>query len=267
MIREELNEVNSYTHRQNNYSRNLYQIAVDEVSELIECVADRNSIVIAYGDSEISRELVARSLHIQSSRHDHKFVSINCAAIPKNLIASELFGYKKGIHASSQAGRMGHFEMANNGTLFLDEIDDLDDEIQQKLLQVIQTGSIRRVGESESRKVDVRLIVGTRHDLSELARAGSFRNDLIYRLNIFPIHIPSSRGHTEDLQLLVHAITSKIKEQLRFDIPIKQKAFRTVLHYMWAGDSHKLSELLENLSILYSIGELKLGNTLKEHTE
>ena len=259
MIREELNDVDLNKDIHNSYSRNLYKIAIDEVSELVECVADKKSIVIAYGDSEISRELVARSVHILSSRYNHNFVSINCAAIPKNLIESELFGYKKGAFAGAHAGRKGHFEMANKGTLFLDEIDDLDDEMQQKLLEVLQKGAIRRVGESKSRDVNVRLIVGSRHNLSELVRAGEFSHDLFFRLNIFPIHIPAS-SCVEELQLLVYAITSKIKKQLHIEIAIKPEALRTLLHYMWPGNTRQLSELLERLSILYSIRELQLGD-------
>ena len=266
MIKEDLNDVDLNNYRQSNYSRNLYKIAVDEVSELIECVAERESIVIAYGDSEISRELVSRSVHLLSPRCNHKFISINCAAIPRNLIQGELFGYKKGI-SGGKAGRKGHFELADNGTLFIDEIDDLDNETQEMLLQAIQSRSICRVGDTKPRKVNVRLIVGTRHDLSELSRAGDFRDDLFFRLNIFPIHIPSSRGDIEELQQLVYAITSKIKKQLHFDIQIKPAAFRTVLHHMWSSDTHQLSELLERLSILYSIGELQLNKMPNDYLD
>ena len=264
MIIEDLNDVDLNNDSQNDYSRNLYKIAVDEVSELVECVADRKSIVTAYGESEISRELVARSVHILSPRCNHKFVSINCAAIPKNMIQRELFGYKQEV-SGVKAERKGHFELADNGTLFIDEIDDLDDETQEMLLQALQSRSICRVGDTEPRKVNVRLIVGTRHNLSELTRAGKFRDDLYFKLNIFPIHIPSSKRCVDDLQLLVYAITSKIKKQLQFEVAIKPVAFRTILHHMWQGDKNELSELLERVSILYSIGELQLYNVQNDY--
>ena len=260
MLDEAAGNVDLYKDVYSKSSRDLFKIAINEVSELIECVADTKSIVTAYGDSNTSRELVARSVHVQSSRCKNNFVSINCAAIPKTLIECELFGYKYGSSSGSRNGRSGHIEMANNGTLFLDEIDGLDSETQQKLLVVLQEGTIRRIGSDETKKVDVRLIVGTRHNLYELTRAGDFREDLFYRINIFPIHIPSLRRRVEDLPLLVDAITSKITKQLKCKIAINPEVRKTLLQCLWLGKSYEYSELLDRASILYSYRDLQLSD-------
>jgi transcriptional regulator with GAF, ATPase, and Fis domain len=260
MLDDVAGNVDLYKDVYSKFSRDLFKIAINEVSELIECVANTRSIVTACGDSNISRELVARSVHVQSSRCNNNFVSINCAAIPKTLIEGELFGYKYGSSAGSRNGRSGHIELANNGTLFLDEIDGLDSETQQKLLATLQEGTIRRIGSDETKKFDVRFIVGTRHNLYELTRAGNFREDLFYRINIFPIHIPSLRRRVEDLPLFVDAITSKIKKQRECKLAVNLEVRETLLQCLWPGKSYEYSELLERASILYPYRDLKLSD-------
>ena len=235
-----------------------HSIAIRNVSKLIHLVADSNTTVLIQGESGTGKELVARSVHISSPRRAHYFVPVNCAAIPKDLLESELFGHKKGAFSGAITDHKGRFELAHHGTLFLDEIGDMDLNMQAKLLRVLQEKIIERVGSIKSIEVDVRIIAATHRNLEEMVEKGEFREDLFYRLNVFPINIPPLRRRAEDLPTLVGAITEKIKKESQREIVVKPEAMQTLMQYMWPGNVRELSNLLERLSILYPNREISL---------
>jgi len=181
-------------------------IKMQKIYELIEKVADSDTTILITGESGTGKELVARTIHYNSSRADGPFVPINCAAIPKDLLESELFGHEKGAFTGAINTRIGRFELANNGTLFLDEIGELDPSLQVKLLRVIQEREFERVGGVKTIKVDVRIIAATNRNLEEAVRDGRFREDLYWRLNVIPIHLPPLRERREDNPFLLTSL-------------------------------------------------------------
>src|SRR5436305_3342376 len=185
------------------------------IFEIIEKVADTPSTVLITGESGTGKELIARALHTNSSRRDQSFIKINCAAIPKTLMESELFGYEKGAFTGAVGSKPGRFELADQGTLFLDEIGEIPVEMQVKLLRVLQESEFERVGGIKTLKVDVRLVTATNRDLLREVQAGNFREDLFYRLNVVPIHLPPLRERRGDIPLLVEHFLSKFNERLK----------------------------------------------------
>src|SRR5436305_5698216 len=185
------------------------------IFEIIEKVADTPSTVLITGESGTGKELVAKALHEQSSRKNGPFIKINCAAIPKTLMESELFGYEKGAFTGAVGSKPGRFELADQGTLFLDEIGEIPIEMQVKLLRVLQESEFERVGGIKTLKVDVRLVAATNRDLHAEVAAGAFREDLYYRLNVVPIHLPPLRERRQDIPLLVDHFIAKFNERLK----------------------------------------------------
>ena len=192
--------------------------AIQQIYGVVEKVANTPSTVLITGESGTGKELIARALHENSSRHAGPFIKINCAAIPKTLMESELFGYDKGAFTGAVGAKPGRFELAHGGTLFLDEIGEIPIEMQVKLLRVLQESEFERVGGIKTIKVDVRLVTATNRDLLAEIGAGNFREDLFYRLNVVPIHIPPLRERREDIPLLVDHFIAKFNERLKKEI-------------------------------------------------
>ena len=213
---------------------------------VIERVADTPSTVLITGESGTGKELVAKALHEQSSRKSGPFIKINCAAIPKTLMESELFGYEKGAFTGATSSKPGRFELADGGTLFLDEIGEIPVEMQVKLLRAIQESEFERVGGLKTIKVDVRLITATNRDLEQEIQRGNFREDLYYRLNVVPLQIPPLRKRTGDIPLLVAHIIKKFNERLKKSISgIADDALAVLESHAWPGNIRELENVLE----------------------
>jgi nitrogen regulation protein NR(I) len=228
-------------------------IKMQRVYELIEKVADSDTTILITGESGTGKELVARTIHYNSSRADGPFVPINCAAIPKDLLESELFGHEKGAFTGAINTRIGRFELANNGTLFLDEIGELDPSLQVKLLRVIQEREFERVGGVKTIKVDVRIIAATNRNLEEAVRDGRFREDLYWRLNVIPIHLPPLRERREDIPLLIDFFVKKFHRKRKGKALVFPPEVMTILlRYDWPGNVRELENLVERLSVLVS---------------
>ncbi|HEY1553516.1 MAG TPA: sigma-54 dependent transcriptional regulator [Kofleriaceae bacterium] len=219
---------------------------------VIEKVADTPSTVLITGESGTGKELVAKALHEQSGRKNEPFIKINCAAIPKTLMESELFGYEKGAFTGATSSKPGRFELADGGTLFLDEIGEIPVEMQVKLLRAIQESEFERVGGLKTIKVDVRLVTATNRDLEAETQRGNFREDLYYRLNVVPLHIPPLRKRTGDIPLLVAHVIKKFNERLKKSITgIADDALAALEGHNWPGNIRELENVLER-TILFS---------------
>ncbi|CCO09467.1 sigma-54-dependent transcriptional regulator [Desulforamulus hydrothermalis] len=235
---------------------------IQDVCALIEKVADSNATVLITGESGTGKEVTALSIHQLSSRRDKPFVPINCAALPESLLESELFGHEKGAFTGAVARKLGRFELANQGTLFLDEVTEMPLSMQVKLLRVLQEKQFERVGGTESIKVDVRVIAATNRDPVECIRKGTFREDLYYRLNVLPIHLPPLRERSEDIPLLVMHFLQKFnpsQEQL-----ISPEAMTLLKAYQWPGNIRELQNVIERAVILSQGQEIKPRHLPKE---
>ena len=217
-----------------------------KVYEIIETVADSPSTVLITGESGTGKELVAKALHEHSGRKGKPFIKINCAAIPKTLMESEMFGYEKGAFTSASSSKPGRFELADGGTLFLDEIGEIPVEMQVKLLRAIQESEFERVGGIKTLQVDVRLITATNRDLEKEVREGNFREDLYYRLNVVPLPLPPLRERKSDIPALVHHIIKKFNERLNKSVEsISQEALDKLCERAWPGNIRELENVLE----------------------
>jgi transcriptional regulator with GAF, ATPase, and Fis domain len=231
----------------------------------VEQIAATNTNVLVLGETGTGKELVARAIHALSVRKDRALVKMNCAALPSNLIESELFGHEKGAFTDAHSRRLGRFEIANGTTLFLDEIGELPLELQPKLLQVIETGEFERLGSSDTIKVDVRIIAATNRNLEAEVRKGTFREDLWYRLNIFPITMPPLRERREDIPLLVNFFIDKISKRLGKIISLVPVNVMDALRgYHWPGNIRELENVLERAVINSSGPKLHLVDELKK---
>lgn len=227
---------------------------IKEIRRLIEHVADTEANVLILGESGTGKEVVARNIHAYSSRSDKPFVPINCGAIPGELLESELFGHEKGAFTGAITARQGRFELANGGTLFLDEIGDMPLAMQVKLLRVLQERCFERVGSNKSIEVDVRVIAATHRNLDEAITDGKFREDLYYRLNVFPIEMPPLRQRSEDIPLLVNELVSRIVNENRPSVRLLPNTLKVLAAYDWPGNVRELANLVERLSILFPNG-------------
>lgn len=222
---------------------------IQEVRRLISQVAETDANVLILGESGTGKEVVARAIHELSSRSQGPFVPINCGAIPAELLESELFGHEKGAFTGAIAARRGRFELAQGGTLFLDEIGDMP--MQVKLLRVLQERLFDRVGGGKPIQADVRIIAATHRDLEAMIRTQGFREDLYYRLNVFPIETPPLRDRIDDIPLLLQELLNRHAEQHHGFIRLTQRALESLMQYPWPGNVRELSNLLERLLILY----------------
>jgi formate hydrogenlyase transcriptional activator len=226
-------------------------------------VAPTDATVLLTGDTGTGKELFARALHERSARRQRTLVSVNCAALPPTLIESELFGHERGAFTGAVNPRQGRFEVADKGTLFLDEIGEMPLELQAKLLRVLQEGEFERLGSSQTKKTDVRLIAATNRDLPEMAAAGKFRTDLLYRLNVFPIRVPTLRERRDDIPRLVWYIIHRRQRALRRDIAKVPAAVMEMLQaYEWPGNVRELENVIERAMIRSSGDTLTLYDAL-----
>src|SRR3984893_18791891 len=226
-------------------------VKMQEVLAMLERVAPTNSTVLLGGESGVGKDLVARAIHEKSRRASGPFIKINSAAIPENLLESELFGYERGAFTGANASKPGKFELADKGTLFLDEIGDVPPAIQVKLLRVLQEREFERLGGTRTVKVDVRLIAATNRDLRAALEDGTFREDLYYRLNVVPIDIPPLREHKEDIPELLNLFLSRLAgESAKKIIGISPEAVRVVMDYHWPGNVRELQNIIERASAL-----------------
>jgi two-component system, NtrC family, response regulator AtoC len=235
--------------------------AIRQIYAVVEKVANTPSTVLISGESGTGKELIARALHENSTRHAGPFIKINCAAIPKTLMESELFGYDKGAFTGAVGAKPGRFELAHGGTLFLDEIGEIPVEMQVKLLRVLQESEFERVGGIKTIKVDVRLVTATNRDLLEEIAAGNFREDLFYRLNVVPIQIPPLRERREDIPLLAEHFIAKFNERLKKQIvSISPEAVAELVGYNWPGNIRELENLMERTILFCEGPEIRVSD-------
>jgi DNA-binding NtrC family response regulator len=244
---------------------------MQELQQVIAKVADAPSTVLIQGESGTGKELVATALHETSSRRDRPFIKINCAAIPRELVEAELFGFERGAFTGAVQSKPGRFELADGGTLFLDEIGEIPMEMQVKLLRAIQESEFERVGGVKTTRVQVRLVAATSRDLVRETAAGRFREDLYYRLNVVPIHLPPLRERREDIPLLVEHFRQKYNARLRKNVEkIEDEALTCLAAYAWPGNIRELENVLER-TILFAegprIGAKDLPASLRKQPE
>lgn len=225
---------------------------------IVEKVADTESTVLISGESGTGKELVARALHYNSRRADRKLVTVNCGAIPEELLESELFGHVKGAFTNAVNHREGRFAVAHGGTIFLDEIGDMSPNLQVKLLRVLQERTFEPVGSSKTTKVDVRIIAATHQHLPRLIKEGRFREDLYYRLNVLPIEVPALRDRSEDLPLLIHHFLDVARQERGARIDgLSDEAMQRLMDYHWPGNVRELENLMERLTVLVGVGDIQ----------
>lgn len=228
-----------------------------EVLKLIEQVAKTDASVLIIGETGTGKELVARAIHSASARNDKPLIRINCGAIPANLIESELFGHEKGAFTGATASRKGRFSLADKGTIFLDEIGEMPLELQPKLLRIIQEGEFDPIGSSETIKVDVRIIAATHRDLLSFSKEGKFREDLYYRLNVFPIMIPPLRDRGDDIHLIAQEIINQFSKKLNRKMrPLAEQDKVLLSRYQWPGNVRELQNIIERAVIITHDGTI-----------
>lgn len=226
-----------------------------DLLRMVDTVADTDSTILISGESGVGKELIAQRIHSKSHRKNNSLVAVNCGAIPGELLESELFGHVKGAFTGAVANREGRFEAAEGGTLFLDEVGEMGAALQVKLLRVLQTRKYEPVGATKSRDADVRIVTATNRDLEEEVKKGGFREDLFYRLNVIPVHIPSLRERPEDIELLVtHFVRRFNHEKSRNVTGVTRASLRALAAYAWPGNIRELENLMERMVILKSSG-------------
>lgn len=233
--------------------------AMQQVLRTIKKLHGDSTPVLITGESGVGKELVARALHERSERKDHPFVAVNCGAIPENLLESELFGHKRGAFTDASQDRMGLFEQADKGTLMLDEVGELPLSLQVKLLRVLQDEVVRRIGDNRDIQVDVRITAATHRDLTAEVKAGRFREDLFYRINVLQIHVPPLRDRREDIPLLIDHFIEQNNARLGIAIrAVAPDARRMLMEYAWPGNVRELENTVERAMVLAE------GDTLLE---
>ena len=235
-------------------------VAVRRVKRLIEQVASHDTTVLVTGESGTGKEVVARAVHEHSNRRDKPFVAVNCGAIPADLLESELFGHEKGAFTGAITTRRGRFEMADGGTLFLDEIGDMSLPMQVKILRALQERTYERVGSNRSQRCDVRVIAATHRNLEQNIVKGTFREDLFYRLNVFPIEMPPLRERLEDLPLLIDDLIVSLEKNGHGTVALAPASVETLRTYHWPGNVRELSNLVERLAVLHPRAVVQPGD-------
>lgn len=238
---------------------------VQVVRELMSQVADKDVSVLITGQSGTGKEVVARNLHYNSHRRNKPFVPVNCGAIPAELLESELFGHEKGAFTGALTARAGRFELAEGGTLFLDEIGDMPLNMQVKILRVLQEKTYERVGGNKTINTDVRIIAATHKHLEDMITAGTFREDLYYRLNVFPIEMPALKDRVEDIPLLINELISRMETEKRGSIRFNSAAILSLCRHDWPGNVRELANLVERLAIMYPYDVVGLKELPKKY--
>ena len=228
--------------------------AIQKTRDLIDQVAKSDATVLILGESGTGKEVVAQALHRASLRKDRPFVPVNCGAIPGELLESELFGHEKGAFTGALTSRQGRFELAEGGTLFLDEIGDMPMPMQVKLLRVLQERTFERVGSNKTIQCDVRIIAATHRQLEQEIEEKRFREDLFYRLNVFPIEVPALRDRAEDIPYLVADLVKRMETANRGSVKLTRNAIALLMQHSWPGNVRELSNLIERLAIIYPEG-------------
>ncbi len=269
-LKNRLEEENVYLQEEIRTSLNFGEIIgssrkLKQTLELVKQVAPSETTVFILGETGTGKELIARAIHNLSTRKDRPLVKLNCAAIPSNLIESELFGHEKGAFTGAINRKIGRFELANYGTIFLDEIGDMPLDLQAKLLRVLQEGEFERLGSSKTLKVDTRILAATNRNLQELRSSGRFRDDLFFRLNVFPIECPALHDRKNDIPMLVKHFVEKFNKKIGKKIEkIPQKAIETLQYYHWPGNIRELENVIERAVILSPGDQLRLGDWLNK---
>ncbi|OPJ56427.1 sigma 54-interacting transcriptional regulator [Alkalithermobacter paradoxus] len=243
-------------------------IEINKIKELIKAISSGNSIVLLRGESGTGKEVFAKSIHLLSKRSDKPFVPVNCAALPEQLLESELFGYEEGSFTGAlKGGKKGLFKEAQGGTIFLDEIGELSMVLQAKLLRVLQEGKIRRIGSSEEEDIDVRIITATNKNLEKMIKDGTFREDLYYRLNVIPVYLPPLRSRKEDIPLLVNFFIDKLNKKLgKKIIGFDMKFINKLMEYEWPGNIRELENVVERAMNLCDEKILKCKDLMIDFT-
>ncbi|HCA25679.1 MAG TPA: sigma-54-dependent Fis family transcriptional regulator [Pseudomonas sp.] len=232
---------------------------IQTVRRLVEQVAPTDATVLILGESGTGKEVVARNVHFFSERKDGPFIPVNCGAIPGELLESELFGHEKGAFTGAISARKGRFELAESGTLFLDEIGDMPLPMQVKLLRVLQERTFERVGSNKVQTADVRVIAATHKNLEQMIQEGGFREDLYYRLNVFPIDMPAMRERIEDLPLLLNELITRMENEKRGSIRFSTSAILSLCQHDWPGNVRELANLVERMAIMHPHGVIGVG--------
>ncbi len=238
---------------------------VQVVRELMSQVADKDVSVLITGQSGTGKEVVARNLHYNSHRRNKPFVPVNCGAIPAELLESELFGHEKGAFTGAITARAGRFELAEGGTLFLDEIGDMPLNMQVKILRVLQEKTFERVGSNKTTETDVRIIAATHKNLEDMIVEGSFREDLYYRLNVFPIEMPALKDRVEDIPLLINELISRMETEKRGSIRFNSAAILSLCRHEWPGNVRELANLVERLAIIHPYDVIGVNELPKKY--
>ena len=238
--------------------------AIKRIRHMMGQVANTEVSVLITGESGTGKEVVARNLHLNSARAEKPFVPINCGAIPRELLESELFGHEKGAFTGAISSRAGRFELADGGTLFLDEIGDMPLNMQVKLLRVLQERSFERVGGVKTIQTDVRILAATHKDLEKMIEEGEFRQDLYYRINVFPIEMPSLRERAEDVPLLLNELIAIMEAENRGSVRFNSGAIASLCRHPWLGNVRELANLLERMAILYPHGIVGINDLPKK---
>lgn len=238
--------------------------AIQQVRQMMQQVADTEASVLILGESGTGKEVVARNLHYHSKRREAPFVPVNCGAIPAELLESELFGHEKGAFTGAISSRARRFELANGGTLFLDEIGDMPLPMQVKLLRVLQERTFERVGSNKTQSADVRIIAATHKDLEKMIEEGSFREDLYYRLNVFPIEMAPLRERIEDIPLLMNELISRMEHEKRGSIRFNSAAIMSLCRHDWPGNVRELANLVERMAIMHPYGVIGVAELPKK---
>ena len=261
VYREVFDERNRQRQREPDLFRSLVGTSrsIQSVRQMMQQVADTEATVLILGESGTGKEVVARNLHYHSRRKDEPFVPVNCGAIPAELLESELFGHEKGAFTGAITSRAGRFELAQGGTLFLDEIGDMPLPMQVKLLSVLQERTFERVGSNKVQTADVRVIAATHKNLEQMIEQGSFREDLFYRLNVFPIEMPAMRERIEDLPLLLNELITRLEKEKRGSIRFSTSAIMSLCQHDWPGNVRELANLVERMAIMHPHGVIGVG--------
>jgi formate hydrogenlyase transcriptional activator len=233
--------------------------ALREILQLVELVAETDSTVLVLGETGTGKGLIARAIHDRSRRKNGPLVTLNCAAIPGGLLESEIFGHERGAFTGAIAQKIGRLEMADQGTLFLDEIGDIPLELQPKLLRALQEREFERLGSTQTRKVNVRVVAATHRNLEHMIAQNQFRQDLYYRLNVFPIFVPPLRERREDIPLLVQHFLQQFAQRMDKTVnAVSPETMRALIEYPWPGNVRELQNVIERSVVMYQKGKLSI---------